>query len=57
MANKHKEYKHHKLVGYWTVVVVFEPIVSSLNYAENCTIVFSMNCTENIVNFALKKDC
>ena len=24
MANKHKEYKHHKLVGYWTRVVVFE---------------------------------
>ena len=24
MANKHKEHKHHKLVGYWTRVVVFE---------------------------------
>ena len=24
MADKHKEHKHHKLVGYWTRVVVFE---------------------------------
>ena len=30
---------------------------SSLNYAENYSIVFSLNCTENIVDFALKKDC
>ena len=56
MANKHKEHKNHKLVGCWTRVVVFE-LLSSLNYAENYTIVFSLNCTENMVDFALKKDC